>query len=66
MPILCVIPGPNRFIKSEPAVLRWCFGCRKHLDHEWQLWGDSEPSYYEPSWMCICSGCGRDRTEFGS
>lgn len=66
MVILCVLPGPTKLIKSEPPVPRWCFGCRERLLHEWQLWGDAEPSYYEPSWMCICSNCGRDRTEFGS
>jgi len=65
--IIHVTPGPTKLIKSEPPVERWCFGCRKRLLHEWQLWDDAEPlSYYEPIWVCICSSCGRDRTEFGS
>lgn len=78
--LLCIIPGPtellrrvpdggrviiNRTILLEPwSTLRWCFGCRQHLPHDWFLLGDKEPSYYDPVWVRKCSGCGEDRTHF--
>lgn len=43
---------------------RWCFGCRKHLRHEWAMHGDPKPSYYDPLPSCRCSACGQDRTDF--
>lgn len=56
--------GPDKLLKTEPAGDLWCFGCRKRLPHTWELWGDSEPSYYEPIWIRRCSRCKKDRTEF--
>ena len=73
--LLCIIPGPKHVIKREDAGVRWCFGCRKHLPHEWLLLHDNphplpddypveQLSYYEPVWTCRCSQCGKDRTAF--
>lgn len=62
--IVHVCPGPDTLLREGEPEVRWCFGCRAHLVHAWQLWGDSEPSYYEPIWICRCSRCGRDRTTF--
>jgi len=55
--------------QREPAGDRWCFGCRRHLPHDWVLRNDTppdEPSWYEPIWVLECSECRKDRTRFGS
>ena len=60
-------PGPSIVIKTEDAGERWCFQCRKRLPHTWVLLDDPperQPSYYEPVWVCRCSGCGEDHTRF--
>lgn len=72
--VLCFIPGPRVEIAREPEQVRWCFGCRSHLPHDWVLLDDvhpddvrsgrAEPSYYEPIWVRHCSRCGKDRTQF--
>jgi hypothetical protein len=62
--LLCIIPGPTKELAREADGVRWCFGCRKHLVHDWVLYGDEGPSYYDPEWICECSGCGKDRTDF--
>lgn len=62
--LLCIIPGPTKVLKQEAAGERWCFGCRKRLAHTWVLLGDEGISYYDPVWVCRCSGCGEDRTRF--
>ena len=62
--LLCVIPGPSEVIATEHAGVKWCFGCRQHLPHEWRLMGDPFPSYYDPVWTCRCSRCGQDLTSF--
>lgn len=58
--------GPNKLIHVEPAGVKWCFGCRKHLLHVLEVWVDDPPSYYEPTPVLCCSRCHRDRTWFGS
>jgi hypothetical protein len=62
--LLCIIPGPDKVLKVEDDKVRWCFGCRAHLPHQWVLMGDSKPSYYDPVWVRRCSRCGQDRTTF--
>lgn len=60
------ICGPaNVLLQSEPAGDRWCFAEQKRLPHVWELRGDPGPSWWEPMWLCRCSGCGKDRTHFG-
>ena len=39
---------------------RWCFGCRRRVRYNWILKGYSEPSYYEPVWVCRCPWCAQD------
>jgi hypothetical protein len=56
--------GPDKLFRSVAAPDVWCFSCRARLPHTDELWGDSEPSYYEPVWMRRCSRCGQCRTEF--
>ena len=58
--------GPDTLLRSFDDGLRWCFGCRKRLPHIGEIWGDSEPSYYEPVLVLKCSQCGKDRTRFGT
>lgn len=61
-----ICPGPTVSIR-EGTQERWCFGCRKRLIHTWQLLSDPperQPSYYEPTWICRCSRCKFDRTDF--
>jgi len=60
-----VCSSATELLRTEPAGDKWCFGCRKRLPHTWQMWGSREPSYYEPTWTCICSRCHRDRTVLG-
>ena len=62
--LLCIIPGPSKELRRDPAGALWCFGCRKHLPHDWVLLGDEFPSYYGPAWMRECSRCRHDRTAF--
>jgi hypothetical protein len=62
--ILCLLPGPTKELKREPAGDLWCFGCRRHLPHDWVLFGDEEPSYYDPVWVRHCSRCAKDLTAF--
>lgn len=62
--LLCVIPGPDKVLRTEPDGDRWCFGCRKRLPHTWVLMGDSQPSYYDPVWLRRCTVCGHDHTRF--
>ena len=56
---------PSELLKSEPAGDVWCFAERKRLPHTWELWGSRGPSYWEPNWLRRCSGCGKDRSNFG-
>ena len=60
-----VCTSHNELLKTGETVTRWCFACRKHHPHVWEVWGDPGPSYYEPFWVCRCSGCGKDKTQFG-
>ena len=60
-----VCTSHNELLRTGETEVRWCFGCRKRLSHTWELWGDPGPSYYEPEWICHCSGCHKDRTHFG-
>jgi hypothetical protein len=56
-------------VKREPAGDRWCFAERKRLPHDWVLFDEPperHPSYYDPVWQLECSGCGKDKTRFGS
>lgn len=66
---VCIIPGPQEVVRVEPAGERWCFGQRKRLPHEWRMMNYDKGSpfwgWYDPLWLCICSGCGKDRTRFG-
>lgn len=62
--VLCIVPGPDLLLASRDDGERWCFGCRARLPHRVEVWGDSEPSYYEPIAVRRCSRCNKDRTEF--
>lgn len=33
---------------------RWCFTCRKHVPHTWELWEEPFPSYYDPRPVIRC------------
>jgi hypothetical protein len=62
--LVCVIPGPTKELARQPAGVRWCFGCRKHLPHDDVIVGDEGPSWYDPVLVRQCSRCGQDRTTF--
>lgn len=53
---------PMEEILRQPDRVRWCFRCRAHLPHDFVLLATVEPSYYEPTPMYACSGCGQDHT----
>lgn len=56
----------NYIHRVEAAGLKWCFRCRERTWHSWYCVGDPPRvlTYYEPSWECRCSQCGRDHTRF--
>lgn len=62
---LHICAGPSTVLGTAPddRATRWCFRCRKHLPHTWELMGDRKPSYYDPQPVCRCSGCGEDHTD---
>jgi hypothetical protein len=62
---ICRAPKVDRWITvADDRPTRYCFGCRKHLPHEWDFGFYDEPTYYEPPDRLRCTGCGQDRTEF--
>jgi hypothetical protein len=47
---------------GEPE-LKWCFGCRKKLQHRRVLlWFDNP--YYDPEYRFECPNCKTDSTDF--
>lgn len=57
--------GPKTRQKRTGEIERkWCFSCRKHLDHE--VCGDTpiEISYYGTSWYWECPQCKGSHTQF--
>lgn len=55
---------PIREVRRQSAGVRWCFGCRKRLEHTDILLDHVEPTHVGPWWRRECSGCGKDRTHF--
>lgn len=52
----------------RPDRVRWCFGCRARLPHDWIV-GDYPPEhpsfgYFEPISRLDCARCHQDRTTF--
>lgn len=49
MTLLCILPGPSHLYATDPddRATRWCFTCRAHLTHVWELWGDPPPVFPE-------------------
>lgn len=39
---------------------RWCFGCRARLPHEFVVYADPSPSYYDPTLAVECTRCGKE------
>lgn len=66
MTLLCLIPGPDRVMKvaADSTFMRWCYLCRRRRLFYWVLMGDSQPSYYDPTWLFTCAACGRDGSRF--
>jgi hypothetical protein len=62
--VVCMIPGPNVELARRPDRIRWCFACRQRTAHDIVVFGDAEPSYYDPIAIRQCSRCGRDSTAF--
>lgn len=46
---LCIIPGPNHVYRTDEddRPTRWCFTCRAHVQHRWELIGDPPPRNFE-------------------
>lgn len=36
---------------------RWCFNCRAHLPHEFVVYSEPFPSYYDPYLSIECTRC---------
>lgn len=64
MTVIHITPGPSILLGSadDDRDTRWCFNCRQHLPHFWELWGDPPGSYYGPVPVIRCSRCKRDHT----
>jgi hypothetical protein len=69
MTLVGFIPGPSYVLASCPddRPMRWCYQCRKHLAHTWELLCDPperQPSYYESVPVLRCERCHEDHTRF--
>lgn len=60
--IICT--STMREVKREPAGIKWCFKCRKHLPHDWIVLATVEPSYYEPNCRYDCPQCHEEHVLF--
>ena len=60
------ICGPSDWAEfsRESVGVKWCFGCRKHLEHFWIVEGDPNPNYYGPTARYACGACNQSRTLF--
>lgn len=54
--------GPHVELKREAVGIKWCFACRKHIEHDWVVYGSTEPSYWGPWCRYECGQCKRDHT----
>jgi hypothetical protein len=43
---------------------RWCFGCRQHLPHFWELAVPEQGAMYDPVAQLRCHRCLEDRASF--
>lgn len=59
-----VCSNPMKEVVREPAGVKWCFKCRKHLPHDWIVLDTVEPSYYDPFCRFDCSGCHEEHVLF--
>jgi hypothetical protein len=52
---------------ADDRLTRFCFRCRKHLRHYWEMVEDGperQPSSYDPVPVLRCTGCGKDCADF--
>lgn len=57
--------GPRmREVTREPAGIKWCFKCRKHLPHDWIVLDSEQPSYYDPIGRYDCPQCHQEHVLF--
>jgi short subunit dehydrogenase-like uncharacterized protein len=62
---LHVLRVPTREIGRKPADERWCFNCRKRLEHAIVVTAPVDPmSYYGPNWVYECARCKGDYVDF--
>lgn len=59
---LCLGPSIVGGTAPDDRPTRWCFQCRKHLPHSWELMRDKSP-WYDDTPVCRCTGCGEDHTD---
>lgn len=60
-----VLRTPMHEVRREVWEVRWCFSCRRRLRHVAVLLVPDDPrSYYGPSWVVRCAGCGEDHVRF--
>jgi hypothetical protein len=65
MATLHITSGPDRVVAGalDCRETRWCFRCREHLPHSWEMLRDQSP-WYDDRPVCRCSGCSESHTEF--
>ena len=66
---ICFSPKADRVITvADETYTRYCFGCRKHLIHQWrfEVYDEvtEENCWYDPLIDLRCEGCGMDRADF--
>lgn len=49
--------GKQERIRHDPDGERWCFRCRKVREFFFDVWADTEPSYYAPNPSVRCGTC---------
>lgn len=66
--IIGFIRGPSFVLATaaDDRATRWCFRCRQHLLHTWELLDEPperHPTPYEAIPICRCTRCGEDHTD---
>lgn len=57
-------PRGVEVLRTEDAGVKWCFHCRGHYAHTWEVVAETGISYYDPWGRYRCGHCGGDYTQF--
>lgn len=51
-------------VSRKAAGVKWCFKCHDHLRHDWVVFAEPFPSYYEPHGRYDCARCHEEHVLF--